>query len=237
MRGQLAVLGVIGGAMAGAQSRRAEGLAHIEAAKKAAGYGNAVLFDHTYSRLLVGAELPFGRIIPPDNSRDPARFVTQPVKMFDNLYYVRRPKPTLDLAGVDGQAVTLGGQTIRRYLTPGHTPGTLSMLIPVTDNGRAHLAALWGDTGMQYSAEEYAREAVRFRDVVAKAGADVILSTHPQLDNSAVKLPLVGKRRPGDPHPYVVGPQVVQNYLTVAHECATAATLMPEEYQGYLGRR
>jgi metallo-beta-lactamase class B len=334
MRGQLAVLtavlGVMGGAMAGAQSRRAEGLAHIEAAKKAAGYDNAVLFDHTCSRLLVGAELPFGRIIPPDNSRDPARFATEPVKVFDNLYYVgermqhgaspsawavvtsegiilidamfedsmhaqilggfkklnlnpadikylilthghgdhvngakylqdtykprvilggpdwdalekntnfRGPKPTRDLAGVDGQAVTLGGQTIRLYLTPGHTPGTLSMLIPVTDNGRAHLAALWGGTGMQYSAEEYAREAARFRDVVAKAGADVILSTHPQLDNSDVKLPLVGKRRPGDPHPYVVGTQVVQNYLTVAHECATAATLMPEEYQGYLGRR
>jgi hypothetical protein len=29
----------------------------------------------------------------------------------------------------------------------GHTPGTISTLIPVRDQGRPHLAALWGGTG------------------------------------------------------------------------------------------
>ena len=89
---------------------------------------------------------------------------------------------------------------------------------------------------MQYSAEVYSEQAARFRDIVADAGADVMLSTHPQLDNSDVKLPLFQYRQPGDPNPYVVGPQVVQNYLSVAHHCAAAATLLDEEYQRYLGR-
>jgi metallo-beta-lactamase class B len=312
----------------GAPSARARALEHLAAAKKAAGYEVADLYDHTCSRLMVGASLPFGRIPPADNDREPSKFHTEPVKVFDNLYYVgekmqhgaspsawavvtsqgvilidtmyensmqdeilggfkklgldpsnlkyiilthghadhvggaqflqatykprvilggpdwdilerptfRGPKPTRDIVGVDGQKVTLGDETITLYLTPGHTPGTLSLLIPLKDGGTPHLAALWGGTGMQFSAEEYSKQAFRFRDIAARAGADVILSTHPQLDKSDVKLPLVQKRQPGDPHPYVVGREVVQNYLTVAGECAAAAVLLPEEYQGYLGR-
>jgi len=317
------------GTSAHGQSDRAAGLAHIEAARQAAGYDNAVLFDHTCARLLVGAALPYGRIYRPANDRDPENFRTEPVKVFDNMYYVgekmqwgaspsawavvtsdgiilidtmfedsfapqilggfeklgldpadikivlithghgdhtggakllqdtygstvimggadwdrieqserfRGPKPARDISAVDGQEVTLGDTTIKLYITPGHTPGTVSMLIPVEDNGASHLAALWGGTGMQYSAEAYSEQAARFRDIVAKAGADVMLSTHPQLDNSDVKLPLMQFRQPGDPHPYAVGEQIVQNYLTVAHECAAAATQMPDEYQRYLGR-
>ena len=122
----------------------------------------------------------------------------------------RGPKPTRDIEGVDGQKVTLGDTTITLYLTPGHTAGTLSMLIPVKDGGRTHTAALWGGTGMQFSAAEYNKSAVRFRDIVTTAGADVILSTHPQLDKSDIKLPMMAKRQPGDPHPYVVGTEVVR---------------------------
>ena len=325
----LAVSVCLFGTSVHAQSDRATGLAHIEAAKQAAGYDNAVLFDHTCARLLVGAVLPYGRIYRPANDRDPENFRTEPVKVFDNMYYVGEKmqwgaspsawavvtsegiilidtmfedsfepqilggfeklgldpadikivlithghrdhvggakllqdtygstvimggpdwermenderyseiRPQRDVSAVDGQEVTLGDTTITLYLTPGHTPGTVSMLIPVEDNGAPHLAALWGGTGMQYSAQEYSEQAARFRDIVTKAGADVMLSTHPQLDNSDVKLPLVQLRQPADPHPYVVGEQIVQNYLTVAHECAAAATLIPDAYERYLGR-
>jgi metallo-beta-lactamase class B len=277
----------------------------------------------------VGAGLPFGRITPADNDNDVKRFHAEPVKVFDNLYYLgekmlngatpsswavttpegivlidamfdysvedevvggmkkmglnpadikymilthghgdhingakfiqdnyhpkvlmgapdwdmvdsnknfRGPRPVKDVAVTDGQKVTLGGTTISMYLTPGHTPGTLSLLIPVWDGGKRHLAALWGGTGFQYSAEAYNKSAERFREIAAEAGADVVLSTHPQLDNSDIKLRLVEKRKAGDPHPYVVGFSVVQDYLTVARECSAAAMLLPEEYKGYLGR-
>ena len=327
--GAVALASVTG--LAQTQQERAEARAHLEAAKKAAGYEVADLYDHTCSRLMVGAELPYGRIVPPENDRNPARFHTEPVKVFDNLYYVgermqhgatpaawavttsdgiilidalfedsvrdqiegglkklgldpakikyivashghadhiagarylqdtyhaklmmaqgdwdvlekatnfRGPKPNKDIViEAGGQKLTLGDTTLTLVHTPGHTPGTISMLIPVKDNGTPHIAALWGGTGMQFSAKEYNASAVKFRDVAAKAGADVMLSTHPQLDKSDVKLPLVLKRKPGDPHPYVVGAPVVQAYFTVAAECSAAAMLLPEEYKGYLGRR
>src|SRR6266536_2534278 len=81
---------IVGGEMGFTQSSNQKEMSqrHFEAAKKAAGYEVADLYDHLCSRLLVGASLPFGRIIPQDNDRDPSKFHTEPVKVFDNLYYV-----------------------------------------------------------------------------------------------------------------------------------------------------
>ena len=52
------------------------------------------------------------------------------------------PKPKRDMVATDGQRLTLGDTTLTLYLTPGHTPGTISTLIPVRDQGRPHIAAL-----------------------------------------------------------------------------------------------
>ena len=46
----------------------------------------------------------------------------------------------------DGMKLSLGDTTLTMYLTPGHTQGTISTLIPVKDNGQPHIAALWGGT-------------------------------------------------------------------------------------------
>ena len=43
------------------------------------------------------------------------------------------PKPTRDMVAIDGQRLTLGDTTLTMYLTPGHTPGTISTLIPLMD--------------------------------------------------------------------------------------------------------
>ena len=46
------------------------------------------------------------------------------------------PKPRRDMVATDGQQLTVGDTTLTMYLTPGHTPGTISTLIPVKDQGR-----------------------------------------------------------------------------------------------------
>jgi metallo-beta-lactamase class B len=61
------------------------------------------------------------------------------------------PKPKRDMVAVDGQQLTLGDTSITMYLTPGHTPGTISTLIPVKDHGRPHIAAQWGGTGFNFT--------------------------------------------------------------------------------------
>src|SRR5215467_2207103 len=55
-------------------------------------------------------------------------------------------KPRRDMVATDGQKLTLGDTTVTMYLTPGHTYGTISTLVPVKDRGTPHLAAEWGGT-------------------------------------------------------------------------------------------
>jgi len=134
-------------------------------------------------------------------------------------------KPKRDMVATDGQKLTLGDTTLTLYITPGHTPGTISLLVPVKDNGKPHLVALWGGTGLnadRESLQNYIRSAQRFSDIVLPAGADIILSNHTDWDRSKINLPLLAKRASGSPNPYVVGNESVRRYLKIAEECATS---------------
>ena len=137
-------------------------------------------------------------------------------------------KPTRDMVVTDGQRLTLGDTSVTLYITPGHTPGTISVLLPVRDNGVSHLAALWGGTGLnadRASLEQYIASARRFRGIAQKAGADIMLSNHTDWDGTKVYLPQLSTRKSGTPHPYVTGGDAVRAFLTVAEECATARVL------------
>jgi metallo-beta-lactamase class B len=134
-------------------------------------------------------------------------------------------KPKRDLEATDGQKLTLGDTTITLYITPGHTPGTISTVLPVKDNGTPHLAALWGGVGLnadRESVQTYLRSAQRFSGIVKQAGADIILTNHTDWDRSKINLPLLANRAPGSPNPYIVGNAKVLNFMKVAEECATA---------------
>jgi len=139
-----------------------------------------------------------------------------------------RWKPARDLVITDGEKLTLGDTTLTMYLTPGHTNGTVSTLIPLTDRGQKHVAMLWGGTLFNFAPDAvrfkaYADSAARMRTLAANAGADVLLSNHTDYDGSKIKLPALAKRAPGAPNPYAVGADSVRRYLTVANECAQAA--------------
>jgi metallo-beta-lactamase class B len=153
------------------------------------------------------------------------------------------PKAKRDIVATDGQKLTLGDTTLTLHFTPGHTLGTISTIIPVKDGARTHMAALWGGTGFNWRNnggrnryitpdrpakfwyDHYSASARKFRDIATKAGADVLLSNHPATDASTIKLPALAKRRPGEPHPYVIGADSVSRFLTVAEECAKAGPL------------
>ena len=138
-------------------------------------------------------------------------------------------KPKKDMVVEDGSKLTLGDTTLTMYVTPGHTPGTISTLIPVKDGNQRHLASLWGGSGLSArgfsSLEEatklYSASAKRFRDIVTKAGADVYLSSHTVHDKTLDKLNALRFRNPGDPHPFVSKDAVVRQ-LTLVGECADA---------------
>jgi len=144
-------------------------------------------------------------------------------------------KAKRDIVATDGMSITLGGTTVRVYLTPGHTHGTLSTVLPVHDNGKARTAVLWGGTLFNFrdSPDDprdarlklYAESAARFGQVARAANADILLSNHTAYDGTTVKLPALANRKPGTPNPYVIGPDAVQRFFVVAEECAIAARM------------
>ena len=137
-------------------------------------------------------------------------------------------KPKRDIVATDGYKLTLGDTTLTLTLTPGHTLGTISTLVPVRDGGRPHVAAAWGGTAFNFGPDKerlrmYIDSSVKFRDIVQKANADILIANHTVFDGSKTKLPALAMRKPGAPHPYVIGPDAVRRYLVVANECAQAA--------------
>ena len=145
------------------------------------------------------------------------------------------PKPKRDMVVTDGQKLTLGDTTLTMYLTPGHTPGTISTIIPVRDRGTPHVVAEWGGTGFNFTVspdkprrywyETYAKSADHFRDAVKNARADVLIANHPNQDGAKAKLAKLATRKAGDPNPYVIGNDSVARYVTMVGECARASLL------------
>jgi metallo-beta-lactamase class B len=138
-------------------------------------------------------------------------------------------KPKKDMVATDGQKLTLGDTTVTMYFTPGHTPGTISMLIPLKDGNRRHLGTIWGGNnfGCQYFKDRaeafrtYRDAAKRYMDIVSKAGADVFVSSHIAQDKIYNKITALRFRGPNDPHPFV-SKEAVLNHLTVVGECAAS---------------
>jgi metallo-beta-lactamase class B len=142
------------------------------------------------------------------------------------------PPPKKDIVATDGQKITLGDTTVTAYLTPGHTEGTLSLIIPVKDNGKPHVIATWGGTALSRatppaSLQAYVDSAVKYRALLAKLGVEGMVSNHSEFDNAVEKIKQLASRKPGEPHPFLTGKDSVRRYMTVVEEVGRAALALP----------
>jgi metallo-beta-lactamase class B len=76
-------------------------------------------------------------------------------------------KPRRDMVIADGQEITLGDVTVTLYVTPGHTPGTLSLIIEPLTNQKSVASD---------DEQHVAASLQRFIRLGRRAGVDVILS-------------------------------------------------------------
>ena len=134
--------------------------------------------------------------------------------------------------GPEGMKLTLGETTVDIIPTPGHTPGTLSYVFPVQDQGKmvtvaysgGTLTGAFGTNGAKW--DEYIASQKKIAKAAADAGASVLLSNHSEYDGAYTKARLAGlKREVGEDNPFVVGADGVQRYFTVMTECAQASKL------------
>jgi metallo-beta-lactamase class B len=139
-------------------------------------------------------------------------------------------KPKRDIVADDGQKITLGDTAVTIVTTPGHTPGTLSMLFTVKDNGKPINVAYSGGTAFNFPStapnfDTYIKSQGKMAAAAAAANATILMSNHTEFDNAVPKIRMMASRKPGEPHPFEVGKEAVARYFTVTTECAQAARL------------
>lgn len=135
------------------------------------------------------------------------------------------PKGADDFYLTDGQKIEMGGRTLTVLLTPGHTPGTVSLVFPVTDKGEPHVASLFGGQGSPKSIPALAQFRTsldHFADYTDKMQADVVLSNHTVGDDGLTRIAQLARRKPGQPNPYVVGRDGVIRYGIMWQACLSA---------------
>jgi len=148
------------------------------------------------------------------------------------------PAPRRDLVATDGQKLTLGKTSVSLYITPGHTPGTLSAIIPVTDHGRRHMVGFWGGTGFPASfaptvtsggLHAYKASLERFTKLAIEAGVDTAISNHSEIDGSFDKALMIKNRKAGDPNPFVLGPSTYIRFMGVLYDFMQASAALARE--------
>jgi metallo-beta-lactamase class B len=132
------------------------------------------------------------------------------------------PAPRRDQVAADDQTVTLGDESIRLFITTGHTPASLSMLIPVRDRGTPRtLLYLGGITNKNLSPAMHAaynQWTTRLIQVSAKTKPDGVIGNHSSYDEAATKIDKL-RIMPDKPNPFFTGAENSLRYLRVLKEC------------------
>ncbi|WP_343610819.1 MBL fold metallo-hydrolase [Novosphingobium sp.] len=170
-------------------------------------WGGAKYLQDTFGAKVALSETDWGMIESPGRGGGP----------FANLVPPRR-----DLVLKDGDVVTLGKTSVKIYVTPGHTPGALSMIFPVFDHGQRHLAGLMGGTGGgqdSVSAHKQIVSLARWQQITRAAGVDVLVTNHPVHMAATEKEALIRYGAPG-PNPFIYGVDKYQRYMGVMSACS-----------------
>jgi metallo-beta-lactamase class B len=175
-------------------------------------YGGAKYLQDKYHARILMSDIDWNLALTPPAT--PSRFGAPPAR---------------DLSISDGQSLTLGRTTVRFYLTPGHTAGTVSTIIPVTDHGRPHVISFIGGTGLNavnnpsQGGGQILRESLaKFAKISLAAGADAVISSHPFLDDSWEKAKLVNDGKAGKSSPWICGQDAMLRYYAATTEAVYA---------------
>jgi len=118
--------------------------------------------------------------------------------------YVSSRPQSVESYLTDGMKIKVGNVIFQIVATPGHSPGCMSFIFPVTDHGSPHMAGIMGGTAVwptQVETRLYKSSVEYFKAFAVAARCDVGLGAHSQeADFAALRV-----RKPGEPHPLVLG--------------------------------
>lgn len=126
------------------------------------------------------------------------------------VYVGSRPE-SVDIFLSDGMKIKVGNTYMHAVETPGHSPGCISYIFPVYDNGEKHIAGVMGGRGVwptDTEAKLFKSSVEYFSAVARDAGCDVGLWLH----SSDRDFAALRNRKESEPHPLVIG---IEQFNTV----------------------
>ena len=132
-----------------------------------------------------------------------------------------RPLATPDLDAADGQTLTLGDTTVTFVHIPGHTPGSLGVIVPVTHRGTPHTVMTFAATQMPTRASLLQFEHV-FNEFARPLKVEAAVNFHAGgLQDDFVHLETI-RNNPTGPNPYLYGPERFDRWMSIVIECGRA---------------
>lgn len=131
--------------------------------------------------------------------------------------------PKRDVEVKDGDTLKLGKTALKLYVTPGHTPGALSMIFSVTDHGQSHVVGLMGGTGGgqdSASIHQQITSLQRWNKLTTAAGVDALITNHPSHQSANERQALLRYARPGDANPFVYGKARASRFAQMLAMCS-----------------
>ena len=122
---------------------------------------------------------------------------------------------------IDGQKLTLGDTTLTLFLLPGHTPGSVSGIIPVKYQGRTY--NMLNLTASRFSTYASIAPFERIFDEAKRAKAVAVVQVHPEiLMNKTTIMEDLRTYPPPGPHPLLWAPEKAARYMDLELECGRA---------------
>jgi metallo-beta-lactamase class B len=143
------------------------------------------------------------------------------------------PKHDADVK--EGEPIVLGDFKLMPVAIPGHTPGAMGYIFAIKDNGKPHVAALYGGTVLTPgpvstdNLKLYVQSVKKFEVEAKKAKVDSILQNHPLMYPLPAMLDQLQSRKKGGPNPFIVGQGEYQKFLQTMEVCSEANVARREE--------
>jgi len=140
------------------------------------------------------------------------------------------PMPKHDMIAAEGQPIVLGDVTVTPLAIPGHTAGSLGFIFPVKDQGKTHMAGIFGGAILITRAakdeelEQYRHSIAHFKEEAKRMKVDVELKDSPLTDGQNEKLERLKARQKSQPNPFVVGQARYLKFLDVMTACLDVQT-------------
>jgi metallo-beta-lactamase class B len=143
--------------------------------------------------------------------------------------------PDADSIAHDGQTIMVGDTPFTVVLTPGHTPGAISLIFPVVENGVQHKAVI-----MELSPRggiDVHRDAVagieHLAEFTGRESVDVALHPHEMIFDPVARdfIMSASTRTAGSANPLVIGKESMQRFASMVGTCWKARIATMEAAQ------